>query len=112
MNYRYILEKYRGRSTRYNCPQCGRKHTFTRYIDTENNNAYIADNVGKCNRLDKCGYHYTPKQYYTDHWWVKREGESGVVANENIGKCNNSNSNTYHTSQKNTANEHSTKSLH
>ena len=94
MNYRYILEKYRGRNTRYNCPQCGRKHTFTRYIDTENNNRYIADNVGKCNRLDKCGYHYTPKQYYTDHWWIKREGESGVVANENIGKCNNSNSNT------------------
>ena len=112
MNYRYILEKYRGRSTRYNSPQCGRKHTFTRYIDTENNNRYIADNVGKCNRLDKCGYHYTPKQYYTDHWWIKREGESGVVANENIGKCNNSNSNTYHTSQKNTANEHSSKSLH
>jgi hypothetical protein len=35
--YRYILEKYRGLSTRYTCPQCGRKYTFTRYIDTENN---------------------------------------------------------------------------
>ena len=31
--YRYILEKYRGLSTRYTSPQCGRKHT----IDTENN---------------------------------------------------------------------------
>ena len=65
--YRYILERYRGLSTRYTCPQCGRKHTFTRYIDTENNNQYISDNVGKCNRLDKCGYHYTPKQYFTDN---------------------------------------------
>ena len=41
--------------------------TFTRYIDTENNNQYINDNVGKCNRLDKCGYHYTPKQYFADN---------------------------------------------
>ena len=66
-NYRFILERYRGRGTRYTCPQCGRKHTFTRYIDTENNNKYISDNVGKCNRLDKCGYHYTPRQYFTDN---------------------------------------------
>ena len=48
-------------------PQCGRKHTFTRYIDTENNNQYLSERVGKCNRLDKCGYHYTPKQYFTDN---------------------------------------------
>ena len=67
MNYRFTLEKYRGLSTRYTCPQCGRKHTFTRYIDTENNNQYINDNVGKCNRLDKCGYHYTPREYFTDN---------------------------------------------
>ena len=65
--YRFILEKYRGRSTRYTCPQCGRKHTFTRYIDTENNNQYLSERVGKCNRLDKCGYHYTPKQYFADN---------------------------------------------
>ena len=66
-SYRYQLERYRGRSSRYTCPQCGRKYTFTRYIDTENNNQYISDNVGKCNRLDKCGYHYTPKQYFADN---------------------------------------------
>ena len=66
-DYRYQLEIYRCVSTRYTCPQCGRKYTFTRYIDTENNNQYISENVGKCNRLDKCGYHYTPKQYFTDN---------------------------------------------
>ena len=70
--YRYQLERYRGRSTRHVCPQCGRKNVFTRYIDTENNNIYISDNVGKCNRLDKYGYHYTPHQYFTDNPW-KRE---------------------------------------
>ncbi len=69
--YRYQLEKYRGRSTRHVCPQCGRKGVFTRYVDTENNNIYISDNVGKCNRLDKCGYHYTPHQYFTDNPWKR-----------------------------------------
>ena len=72
--YRYQLERYRGRSTRHVCPQCGRKNVFTRYIDTYNNNIYINDIVGKCNRLDKCGYHYTPRQYFTDNL-CKREKE-------------------------------------
>ena len=71
-DYRYQLEKYRGRSTRYTCPQCGRKYCFTRYIDTETNQ-YINDRVGKCNRLDKCGYHYTPRQYFEDNPWLKED---------------------------------------
>lgn len=65
-NYRYTLEKYRGRQSRYVCPQCGRKYVFTRHIDTETNR-YIADNVGKCSRLDKCGYHHTPREYFSDN---------------------------------------------
>ena len=69
--YRYQLEKYRGPRTRHVCPQCHRKQSFTRYIDTHNNNEYISDNVGKCNRLDKCGYHYTPKQYFEDNPWTR-----------------------------------------
>ena len=73
--YRYQLERYRGRSTRHVCPQCGRKNVFTRYIDTYNN-IYINDIVGKCNRLDKCGYHYTPHQYFTDNPW-KRDNSPG-----------------------------------
>ena len=73
--YRFTLEKYRGLSSRYTCPQCGRKHTFTRYIDTENNNNYLSERVGKCNRLDKCGYHYTPKQYFTDNPWLREKGD-------------------------------------
>jgi len=78
-NYRYQLEKYRGRATRYNCPQCGRKQSFTKYIDTYNNNVYINDKVGKCNRLDKCGYHYTPKQYFEDNPWLKEDKCSFVL---------------------------------
>ena len=32
-----------------------------------NNVIYINDDVGKCNRLDKCRYHYTPRQYFEDN---------------------------------------------
>jgi hypothetical protein len=38
---------------------------FTRYVDTETNN-YIADHVGRCDREDNCGYHYTPSDYKKD----------------------------------------------
>ena len=75
-NYRYQLEKYRGRATRHVCPQCGRKQAFTRYIDTYNNNIYINDRVGKCNRLDKCGYHYTPRQYFEDNPWLRENKDA------------------------------------
>ena len=51
------------------------KNVFTRYIDTYNN-IYINDIVGKCNRIDKCGYHYTPHQYFTDNPW-KRDNSPG-----------------------------------
>ena len=80
-NYRYQLERYRGRSTRYICPQCGRKQVFTKYIDTYNNNIYIYinDRVGKCNRIDKCGYHYTPKQYFEDNPWLKEDKFSSFL---------------------------------
>ncbi len=74
--YRYSLERYRGR---------GRKYAFTRYIDNTNNQ-YVADNVGKCNRLDKCGYHYTPRQYFEDHPWLN----DGVELLNDIGKFNKS----------------------
>ncbi len=89
-NYRYQLEKYRGRGTRHTCPQCHRKQSFTRYIDTHNN-IYISDNVGKCNRLDKCGYHYTPKQYFTDNPWKR---DVVVEKLKMIGKFNISTSTT------------------
>ena len=82
--YRYQLERYRGRSTRYICPQCKRKQSFTRYIDTYINNEYISDNVGKCNRIDKCGYHYTPKQYFTDNPWKRDSGCLSVSQNHRV----------------------------
>ena len=65
--YKYILEPYRGMKTRYRCPSCQqRDKTFSRYIDTETGE-HINPSVGRCNRESKCGYHYTPKQFFLDN---------------------------------------------
>ena len=34
----------------------------------------INDIVGKCNCLDKYGYHYTPRQYFEDNLWLTDSG--------------------------------------
>lgn len=66
-DYRYILEPYKGMNTRYRCPICQQKDkTLTLYIDTETRE-HIHSTVGRCNRESKCGYHYTPKQYFQDN---------------------------------------------
>ena len=66
METRFRLEKYKGRATRHECPACHRKGTFTRYIDTLTGE-YLNEAVGRCDREDKCGYHYKPGQYLADH---------------------------------------------
>lgn len=60
--FRFSLEKYSGRNSKHDCPECG-KRTFVRYKDNHTGE-YVADYVGKCDRIDKCGYHYTPKMYF------------------------------------------------
>jgi hypothetical protein len=65
-NYRYILEPYKGTKSRYRCPNCNKNNQFTKYIDT-NTNEHLSDAVGMCSRIIKCGYHYTPKQYFQDN---------------------------------------------
>ncbi len=32
---------------------------------------YVGDKVGRCNRENKCGYHYKPREYFEDNWWLK-----------------------------------------
>jgi hypothetical protein len=60
------LQKYKGKDTRHNCPACKAKLSFTQYLDG-NTHRPIHYTVGKCNRESKCGYHYTPKQYFMDN---------------------------------------------
>lgn len=80
--YRFHLQKYRPGSKTV-CPECGRKASFTRYIDGEGQIPF-PDNVGKCDHINSCGYHYTPKEYFHDNPAVKenltRQGENGNVA--------------------------------
>lgn len=63
---KYELEKYKGLKTRFDCPRCNGKKAFTKYIDTETNE-YLADHVGRCNKIDKCKYHFKPKQFFADN---------------------------------------------
>ena len=66
MPYRFSLEPYKGIKTRFICPNCQHKNkTFSRYIDTETGE-YLNNNVGRCNRENSCGYHYSPKEYFRD----------------------------------------------
>lgn len=62
----YILEKYKGWSSRYTCPKCGRSHCFTRYIDTWTGQ-YLTDDVGMCDHKKNCGYHKPPREYFKEH---------------------------------------------
>lgn len=61
-NYRYSLDKS---SKKYICPACERK-TFVLYIDNYTGSP-LHSAVGKCDRADNCGYHYPPKEYFTDN---------------------------------------------
>ena len=83
--YRFHLQKYRPGSKTV-CPECGRKSCFTRYID-EAGEISFPDNVGICDHINSCGYHYTPKEYFRDNPTVKeklneqeRNGGTPIVA--------------------------------
>ena len=66
MRYRFILEPYKGVSSRHICPNCHRKSCFARYIDTDEQIRF-PDYVGRCNHEQKCGYNYTPKMYFAEN---------------------------------------------
>lgn len=67
--YRYELDRKRGRAYIHICPRCG-KRDLRRYVDTDTGQ-YLNDKVGRCNREIKCGYHYKPREYFADNWWLK-----------------------------------------
>lgn len=75
---KYKLEPYKSKANRYTCPQCGRNNCFTRYVCIETGK-YVNDSVGKCDHISKCGYHYTPRQFYKDNPW-ETEGEESSVS--------------------------------
>lgn len=72
-DFRFQLEsrKVTGKAPKkFNCPQCGKK-SFVRYVDTQIGCQYVNNYVGKCDRINHCGYHYKPHQYFEDNPWLK-----------------------------------------
>ena len=68
--YRYHLLKYHGKASRYTCPQCGRPHCFTPYVDDDEN--IIGEEYGRCDHESSCGYvKYPPSQ---DESWRQPPG--------------------------------------
>ena len=63
--HRFHLEKYRP-GNRYECPNCGRKRCFSRYVD-EQGEITFPEHVGRCDHESSCGYHYSPKDYFRDN---------------------------------------------
>jgi hypothetical protein len=59
------LEPYKTKASRYECPACGHKHVFVRYVDESGQ--HVAPEVGRCNRESKCGYHLKPRDYLATH---------------------------------------------
>lgn len=64
MDFKFSLD--RSRPTKlFICPSCGHR-TFKRYIDVENN-SYLDNSVGRCNRELNCGYHHSPRQWFASN---------------------------------------------
>lgn len=51
---------------KFDCYNCGRKKTFRKYYNYITNE-YISDTCGKCDRGNKCDYHLSPKEYYSQN---------------------------------------------
>ena len=68
MDFKYQLKKYKTGSDRENCPSCGAKRQFARYVDIETGEL-LPEKYGWCNKRDSCGYHLNPVKdgYQTEH---------------------------------------------
>jgi sarcosine oxidase delta subunit len=64
--YQYELEPYQGPRSRGKCPSCGKANEFAFYIDSETKE-HLPEHVGRCNRENACGYHYTAGQYMKEN---------------------------------------------
>lgn len=63
--YRFHLQKYTTGS-KTTCPGCGKAKCFTKYVDDEGTIEF-PDNVGICDHVNSCHYHYSPSDYFRDN---------------------------------------------
>ena len=71
VRHKYTLEPYKGMNSRYDCPSCGEKKEFTRYINIQTGEC-LDPLVGMCNNAVKCGYHKPPRQFFNENPSAKR----------------------------------------
>ncbi len=65
------LETYKGIKSRHTCPLCNSKGVFVRYQDERGE--YLSNDVGRCNRESKCGYHKKPREHFAEQG-ISRQG--------------------------------------
>ena len=80
--YRFHLQKYK-QGNKLSCPECGRKKSFVKYVDEEGK-IIFPDYVGKCDHVKRCGYHYTPKDYFHDNPDMKHESEEPCFPSKHV----------------------------
>lgn len=68
MIHRFSLDST---SKKHLCPSCEKKR-FVRYVDNETGDP-LPDFVGRCDRVQSCGYHYTMKDFFKDNPSRKNE---------------------------------------
>ncbi len=61
----YSLQRYTGRSTKHTCPNCNRHGCFVYYVKEDG--TALDPRVGRCDHQSSCGYHYKPRDFFTDH---------------------------------------------
>lgn len=82
MEYRFHLQRGTAMN-KSNCPACHGKRCFRRYVDEEGK-VHFPDDVGRCDHENRCGYHYTPKQFFADHPDLKPENDGDTYINNNV----------------------------
>lgn len=70
VEHRYILEPYKQIKKKYVCPSCGHSNKFVHYIDSTTNER-LESHVGRCERIDNCGYNFTPKMFFDKNPVIK-----------------------------------------
>jgi len=84
MNYRYHLLRYAGPASRLTCPQCGRKHCFTPYVDSDDQ--IVGEQYGRCDHESSCGYvKYPPyerewRQSWSEYQNSRKRPEKRVIS--------------------------------
>lgn len=79
--FEFTLEKG---SKKFVCPSCEQK-TFVRYVSNQTGK-HLSFDVGRCDRESKCGYHFTPKQFFIDNPQPEKLKNKSVFKRSGKGK--------------------------